>query len=66
MATRQFTRFPLPKPDAGPYVVRVDDATRRIWIGTSASDAVYAYDAPPGRIPAKIARLQLGSNTGAR
>ena len=74
--------------------MRVDDATGRIWIGTSAADAVYSYDeaanrftiyplpsrgalvrhlaidprtrdlwiaygASPGRIPAKIARLQL-------
>ena len=93
-ATRRFTRFPMPEPDAVPYVVRVDDATGQIWIGTSAADAVYSYDeaanrftiyplpsrgalvrhlaidprtrdlwiaygASPGRIPAKIARLQL-------
>jgi len=93
-ATRKFTRFPLPEPDAVPYVVRVDDVTKRIWIGASASDAIYAYDearnrfmtyplpsrgalvrhlaidprtrdlwiaygASPGRIPARIARLQI-------
>ena len=48
-ATRTFTRFPLPEPDAVPYVVRVDDATKRIWIGASASDAVYAYDEATNR-----------------
>ena len=93
-ATRRFTRFPLPEPNAVPYVVKVDDPTGRIWIGSSASDAMYAYDAAanrfttyplpsrgalvrhlaidprthdlwiaygasPGRIPAKIARLQI-------
>jgi hypothetical protein len=26
--------------------VKVDDATGRIWIGSSASDAIYSYDAP--------------------
>ena len=48
-ATRKFTRFPLPEPDAVPYVVRVDDVTRRVWIGTSAADAVYAYDEAANR-----------------
>jgi streptogramin lyase len=98
--TRKFTRIPLPESDAVPYVVRVDDATRRIWVGTSAADALYAYDetanrftvyplpsrgalvrhlaidprthdvwiaygASPGRIPAKVARLQLSDSVGA-
>jgi virginiamycin B lyase len=48
-ATRKFTRFPLPEPDAVPYVVRVDDATKRIWIGSSASDAIYSYDEAANR-----------------
>jgi streptogramin lyase len=27
-----------------PYVVRVDEAAGRVWIGTSAGDAVLSYD----------------------
>ena len=46
---RQFTRFPLPESDAVPYVVRVDDTTKRIWVGSSASDAVYSYDEAANR-----------------
>jgi streptogramin lyase len=48
-ATRRFTRFPLPEPNAVPYVVKVDDESGRIWIGSSASDAIYAYDPTANR-----------------
>lgn len=48
-ATRRFTRFPLPEPNAVPYVVKVDDAAGRIWIGSSASDAIYAYEPAANR-----------------
>lgn len=33
-ATSRFTEYDLPLRDAAPYVVRVDDARGRIWIGT--------------------------------
>jgi streptogramin lyase len=42
--TRAFSRFPLPVPDAVPYVARVDDANGMVWIGTSAADAVIRFD----------------------
>ena len=42
--TRRFTRFPLPIANAVPYVVKVDDTTGRIWIGTSAADVIFSYN----------------------
>ena len=36
--------YPLPVRDAVPYVARVDPASGRVWIGTSAADAVLAFD----------------------
>jgi virginiamycin B lyase len=34
----------LPIRDAAPYVVRVDNARNRIWIGTGAADVVFEFD----------------------
>jgi virginiamycin B lyase len=36
--------FPLPIPDAAPYVVRIDSGTGLIWIGTGAADALLSFD----------------------
>jgi virginiamycin B lyase len=41
-ATGRTTAYDLPRKDAAPYVVKVAGAT--IWIGTNASDEVYAFD----------------------
>ena len=48
-ATRKFVTHPLPVPDAVPYVVRVDTARGRIWVGTSAADAVFSFEPEAGR-----------------
>ncbi|HEX6694697.1 MAG TPA: hypothetical protein VF035_08385 [Longimicrobiales bacterium] len=42
-ASGRFTQYPLPIPDALPYVVRADSARDIIWIGTGAADAVLAF-----------------------
>ena len=39
-ATGRLEEFPLPEPDALPYVARVDHGTGMVWIGTGAADAV--------------------------
>jgi virginiamycin B lyase len=41
---RRFREYPLPIADAVPYVARVDQASGRVWIGTSAADAVLVFD----------------------
>ena len=38
------TRIGLPLRDAVPYVVRVDPASGRVWVGTGAADALLGYD----------------------
>jgi streptogramin lyase len=35
--------------NAVPYVVKVDDTNGRIWIGTSAADVIFSYDATANR-----------------
>jgi len=45
-ATRATREYPLPRADAAPYVARVHGNT--VWIGTNASDEVYAFDIPSG------------------
>lgn len=47
-ATRRFTRHALPIADTVPYVARVHEATGRIRVGTSAADAVFAFDPATG------------------
>lgn len=36
--------FPIPFADAVPYVARVDEPRRAIWIGTAAADVVLRFD----------------------
>jgi len=43
-AARRFREYALPVADAVPYVARVDRASGRVWIGTSAADAVLVFD----------------------
>lgn len=43
-AARRFREYPLPIADAVPYVARVDRASGRVWIGTSAADAVLVFN----------------------
>lgn len=70
-AARRFTRFPLPLPDAVPYVVRVDDASGRIWIGAGAADVVFSYDPVANRFTtyplpsrgAMVRHLAIGPRT---
>ena len=40
-ATGKIREIALPIPDAAPYVVRVDDARKRLWIGTGAADVIF-------------------------
>ena len=41
---QRFSEFPLPVPDALPYVVRVDPARDAVWIGTAGADLVFRFD----------------------
>lgn len=56
-AASRFTIYPLPSRGALVRHLAIDPRSRDLWI---------AYGASPGRIPAKIARLQLGSDAGGR
>jgi streptogramin lyase len=49
-STNHFTAYPLPSRGALVRHLAIDPRTRDLWI---------AYGASPGRIPAKVARLQL-------
>ena len=49
-AANRFTTYPLPSRGALVRHLAIDPKTRDLWI---------AYGASPGRIPAKVARLQL-------
>ena len=51
-AANRFTIYPLPSRGALVRHLAIDPRTRDLWI---------AYGASPGRIPAKIARLQLAT-----
>lgn len=51
-AARRFRVYPLPLRDAVPYVARVDPASGRVWIGTSAADAVFVFDPATERFTA--------------
>lgn len=47
--SERFSEYALPVKDAVPYIARVDARRALIWIGTSASDEVYAFDPRSGR-----------------
>ena len=72
-ATRKFTSYPLPVPDAVPYVARVDSRTGRVWVGNAAADVVLAFDPATRRweafpLPSRgalVRHLAIDSRSGA-
>jgi virginiamycin B lyase len=43
-ARGELREFPLPIPDAEPYVVRVDPRSGIVWMGTGSADAILSFD----------------------
>ncbi|HEV2131218.1 MAG TPA: hypothetical protein VGR27_08945, partial [Longimicrobiaceae bacterium] len=71
--TESFKENPLPAPDALPYIVRVDQSTGRVWIGTGAADAILGFDPATERFTvyplptrgALIRHMDIDRRTGA-